>query len=331
MSLRSSKTTATEQRNPRTRGLDLLSTAGIVRAIHREDATITRAVARQIPAIARAADAMVQTLAAGGRVFYVGAGTSGRLATLDAAELPPTYGISARRVQAVIAGGKRALTHASEGAEDSATQGVRDLAAKHINDRDAVIGIAASGRTLYVLGALEKATRSGATTIAITANRDSPIARAAKIVIAVKTGPEAVTGSTRMKAGTAQKLVLNMLSTTAMVRLGRVYDNWMVGVALTNQKLRKRGLRILEEAAGVSVSRAARALRQSGHDLRVALITLKTGMSAKEARERLRKTKGDLREALGENRRAQRRARAVPAKKRSGPRAAANRRRGTAR
>jgi len=274
---------------------------------------------------------MVQTLAAGGRVFYVGAGTSGRLATLDAAELPPTYGISARRVQAVIAGGKRALTHASEGAEDSATQGARDLAAKHINDRDAVIGIAASGKTPYVLGALEKATRSGAATIAITANRDSPIARAAKIVIAVETGPEAVTGSTRMKAGTAQKLVLNMLSTTAMVRLGRVYDNWMVGVALTNQKLRKRGLRILEEAAGVSVSRAARALRQSGHDLRVALITLKTGMSAKEARERLRQTKGDLREALGEKHRAQRRAGAVLARKRNGPPATANRRRGTAR
>ncbi len=330
MSSRILTKSATEQRNPRTRGIDLLSTAGIVRAIHREDATIARAITRQISVIARTADVMVQAILSGGRVFYVGAGTSGRLATLDAAELPPTYGIPARSVQAVIAGGKRALTHATEGAEDSAKQGARDLAARHVGDRDVAIGIAASGKTPYVLGALEKANRSGAATIGITANRDSPIARAAKIVIALETGPEAITGSTRMKAGTAQKLVLNMLSTTAMVRLGRVYDNWMVGVALTNQKLRRRGLRILEEAAEVSVSRAAQALRQSGHDLRVALITLKTGMSAKEARERLRQTKGDLREALGEKHRARRRAGAVSAKKRSGPPAAANRRRGTA-
>ena len=273
---------------------------------------------------------MVQALSSGGRVFYVGAGTSGRLATLDAAELPPTYGISARRVQAVIAGGKRALTHAAEGAEDSANKAHGIWPPDMSAIATLSIGIAASGGTPYVLGALEKANRSGAATIGITANRDSPIARAAKIVIARRNRTRSVTGSTRMKAGTAQKLVLNMLSTTAMVRLGRVYDNWMVGVALTNQKLRRRGLRILEEAAGVSVSRAARALRQSGHDLRVALITLKTGMSAKEARERLRQTKGDLREALGENHRAQRRAGAVSAKKRSGPPAAANRRRGTA-
>jgi len=320
----SSKIATTEQRNPRTRGLDLHSTRDILRAINREDATIAGAVAREMPAIVRAAEAIVRALSSGGRVFYVGAGTSGRLATLDAAELPPTYGISPRRVQAIIAGGKPALTQAVEGAEDSPARGARDLAMRHVSRRDAVVGIAASGATPYVLGALDKAKRSGATTIGITSNRHSPMARAVRILIAVETGPEAVAGSTRMKAGTAQKLVLNMLSTTAMVRLGRVYDNWMVGVALTNQKLRRRGLRILEQAAGADVSRAARALRQAEHDLRVALITLRTGIGAKEARHRLRQTKGDLREALGEKRRTRYRTAAPPAKKRRGPRMAAN-------
>jgi N-acetylmuramic acid 6-phosphate etherase len=326
----SSKIATTEQRNPRTRGLDLLSTREILLAINREDAAITGAVAREVPAIARAAEAIVQALSSGGRVFYVGAGTSGRLATLDAAELPPTYGISPRRVQAVIAGGKRALTQAAEGAEDSAAQGARDLAARHVSQRDTVVGIAASGATPYVLGALEKARRSGAATVGITSNRHSPMARAVKVLIAIETGPEAVAGSTRMKAGTAQKLVLNMLSTTAMVRLGRVYDNWMVGVALTNQKLRRRGLRILEQAAGVNVSRATRALRQAEHDLRVALIALKTGIGAKEARDRLRQTKGNLREALGEKRRTRHRNAAPLAKKGRGPRVEANTTHGTA-
>jgi N-acetylmuramic acid 6-phosphate etherase len=275
-----------------------MSTSGILRAIHREDATVARAVAGAIPAIARAVEAIVQTLNRGGRVFYVGAGTSGRLAALDAAEIPPTFGTPARKVQAVIAGGRRALTHAVEGAEDNEAQGARDLAARRLTRNDAVIGITASGATPYVLGALAYARRRGGVVIGITSNPRTPVARLAPISIVTETGPEAITGSTRMKAGTAQKMVLNMLSTTVMTRLGRVYDNWMIGVALTNRKLKQRGLRILAEASGSSVAEATRALRQSGHDLRAALIMLKSGVDARTARRRLRGAGGDLRAAL---------------------------------
>ena len=289
---------ATEQRNPRTRGLDAMSTSGILRAIHREDATVARAVAHAIPAIARAVDAIVGALNRGGRVFYVGAGTSGRLASLDAAEIPPTFGTPARKVQAVIAGGRRALTHAVEGAEDNEAQGARDLAARRLSRNDAVIGITASGATPYVLGALAYARRRGVVVIGITSNPRTPVTRLAPISIVTETGPEAITGSTRMKAGTAQKMVLNMLSTAAMTRLGRVYDNWMIGVALTNRKLKQRGLRILAEASDSSVAEATRALRQSGHDLRAAFIMLKRGVDARTVRRLLRRAGGDLRAAL---------------------------------
>ncbi len=256
------------------------------------------AVAQEIPAIARAADAVVRALRRGGRLLYVGAGTSGRLATLDAAECPPTFGVSSRTVQAVIAGGRRALTHAVEGAEDSGARGAQDLAAKKISANDVVVGLAASGSTPYVLGALRYARGRGAVTVGVTSNRRSSLARVASILIAPQVGPEVIAGSTRMKAGTAQKLVLNMLSTAAMVRLGRVYDNWMIDVALTNRKLWNRGLRILSEATGKSVSETRRALRQSGHDLRSALVMLKSGVSATEARRRLRQVGGNLRLAL---------------------------------
>jgi N-acetylmuramic acid 6-phosphate etherase len=275
-----------------------MSTSGILRAIHREDATVARAVARAIPAIARAVNAIVAALNRGGRVFYLGAGTSGRLATLDAAEIPPTFGTPALKVQAVIAAGRRALTHAVEGAEDNEAQGARDLAARRLTRNDAVIGITASGATPYVLGALGYARRQGAVVIGITSNPRTPVTRLAPISIVTETGPEAITGSTRMKAGTAQKMVLNMLSTTVMTRLGRVYDNWMIGVALTNRKLKQRGLRILAEASGSSVAEATRALRQSGHDLRTALIMLKRGVDARSARLLLRRAGGDLRAAL---------------------------------
>jgi N-acetylmuramic acid 6-phosphate etherase len=289
---------ATEQRNPRTRGLDTKSTLDILRAIHREDSTVAQAVARAIPAIARAADAIAQALQNGGRLFYVGAGTSGRLAALDASEIPPTFGTPARMVQAVIAGGRRALTHAVEGAEDRRTQGAHDLAARGLNRNDVVVGITASGSTPYALGALEFARRRGATTIGVAANPRAPITRRAEISIVAQTGPETITGSTRMKAGTAQKMVLNMLSTAAMVRIGRVYDNWMIGVALTNQKLRARGLRILAEASGATVAEATRALRQSGHKMGIALIMLKSGATAREAQRMLRDAGGNVRDAL---------------------------------
>ena len=291
----------TEQRNPRTRGIDKKSSLEIVRAIHREDASVAKAVAAALPAIARAVDAIAQALQNGGRLFYVGAGTSGRLAVLDAAELPPTFGSSPGTVRAVISGGRRALTQAVEGAEDNRVRGARDMAGHGVNRKDAVVGIAASGSTPYVLGALEFAKRQKAVTVSITSNPGTPIARLARISIVTPTGPEVITGSTRMKAGTSQKMVLNMLSTATMIRLGRVYDNWMIGVALTNRKLQARGLRILVEASGATVSDATRALRQSGQKMDVSLIMLKAGVSASEAERRLRAAKGNIRAALATN------------------------------
>ncbi len=256
------------------------------------------AARRELPRIARAVDAIVKSLRGGGTLFYIGAGTSGRLAVLDAAECPPTFGTPPRMVRAIIAGGERALRHAVEGAEDSAANGARDLRRAGVSRRDVVVGIAASGTTKYVLGALEFARRRGAITIGVTSNPRSPVARKARISIAPDTGPEAIAGSTRMKAGTAQKMVLNMLSTAAMVRLGRVYENWMVHVALTNQKLRRRGARILQEAAGVSLSAAEHALRQADHNLPAALVMLKTGASVREAQRQLAAAGGNVRQAL---------------------------------
>jgi N-acetylmuramic acid 6-phosphate etherase len=294
------KLSITEQRNPRTRGLDLLSTREMLRALNREDARVAAAVAREIPVIARAVDLIARALQRGGRLIYVGAGTSGRLATLDAAECPPTFGVPARMVQAIIAGGRPALTQAVEGAEDIPLAAARDLSAKKLSKKDAVVGLTASGSTPYVIGALAYARGCGATTIGVTCNPHAKLHRLAHVTITPHVGPEAVAGSTRMKAGTAQKMVLNMLSTGAMVRLGRVYDHWMIGVALTNQKLRRRGLRILAEAAGVNARQAEHALRQAGHDLRVALVMLKANVTASEARRRLRDAGGDVRRALGE-------------------------------
>jgi N-acetylmuramic acid 6-phosphate etherase len=207
-------------------------------------------VRRELPSIARAVDAIVASLKKGGTLFYVGAGTSGRLAVLDAAEIPPTFGTSRKVVRALIAGGQRALQGAVEGAEDSASNGARDLFKAGLTKRDVVVGIAASGTTPYVLGAVKAAKRLGVVTVGVTSNRRSPLARLADIAIAPDTGPEAVAGSTRMKAGTSQKLVLNLLSTAAMVKLGRVYENWMIYLTLTNQKLERRGTRILREATG---------------------------------------------------------------------------------
>jgi N-acetylmuramic acid 6-phosphate etherase len=284
--------------NPRTRGLDTKSAFEIVRLLNREDAQVAAAVKRELPNIVRAVDAIVASLRNGGRLFYVGAGTSGRLAVLDASEIPPTYGTSRDMVQAFIAGGDKALTEAVEGAEDSVKDGARVLARAHVTKRDVVVGIAASGTTPYVLGAIEWAKKRGCVTIGITSNCDSPLARAVRIAITPRTGPEPITGSTRMKAGTSQKMVLNMLSTATMVQLGRVYDNWMMRVALTNEKLRKRGSRILQEAAGVSASTAEHVLRQSGHNMPAAFVMLKTGVSATDAKKRLAASRGHLRQAI---------------------------------
>jgi N-acetylmuramic acid 6-phosphate etherase len=290
------------RRKSDSRGLDLLSTRELVLAIHREDATVPQAVGRELPAITRAVEAIVRALRGGGRLIYVGAGTSGRLATLDAAECPPTFGVSPQLVQAVVAGGRRALTRAVEGAEDSAADGARDLATRRVSRRDAVVGLTASGTTPYVLGALQLARRRGAATIGVTSRRGAAISRVAAITIAPHTGPELIHGSTRLKAGSAQKTVLNTLSTASLVRMGHVYGNWMVDVALANRKLRGRGLRILREASGAGEARAARALAEAGGKMRVALVMLKTRASVAEARRRLRQAGGDLRRALGEAR-----------------------------
>ncbi len=277
-----------------------MSAEAILRLMNREDRKVAIAVGREIPTIARVVDAIVSGIRKGGRLIYVGAGSSGRIAVLDAAECAPTFGTLPKLVQALIAGGKRAVTGAVEGAEDSIRNAERELRSKKLTRDDVVVGISASGTTPYVLGAMKFARRRGATTVAITANRRSPLARTGKIVIAPETGAEVVTGSTRLKAGSMQKMVLNMLSTAAMTRLGHVYENLMIDVVPRNQKLIERSRRILAEASGRDLSAAEHALRHSGHKLRVALVMLKREVSAAEARKRLRRAGGILRKALSE-------------------------------
>jgi N-acetylmuramic acid 6-phosphate etherase len=290
----------TEQRNPASKKLDRMTAREIVRLMNREDCKVATAVGREIPAIARAVDAIVDAIRKGGRLIYVGAGSSGRMGVLDAAECPPTFGISPKLVQALIAGGRRAITRAAEGAEDSERNGKRDLRARRLTRRDVVVGIAASGTTPYVVGALRYARGIGAITVAVTSNLRMPVGRLAKIVIAPEVGPEVLTGSTRLKAGTSQKMVLNMLSTAVMARLGHVYENLMIDMMLTNEKLADRAVRILVEASGRSVSAAEQALRAGGHDMRVALVMLKRKIGAGEARRLIARAGGDLRWAVEE-------------------------------
>ena len=277
-----------------------MSAAQIVRLMNREDGRVAGAIGRTLPAIARAVDAIVEAIRHGGRLIYVGAGSSGRMAVLDAAECPPTFGTSPKLVQALIAGGRKAVTGAVEGAEDSERSGERDLRAARLTRQDVVVGIMASGTTPYVLSALRFAGKRGATTVAITVNPNTPVAGLAKILIATEVGPEVLTGSTRLRAGTAQKMVLNMLTTAAMARLGHVYENLMIDVRPSNQKVSHRMVRILADASGKRLSAAEDALRLAGHNMRVALVMLKLNLGAREAKARLRRAKGDLRQALGE-------------------------------
>jgi len=300
MSLEKRDTRRTEQRLPASKKFDRMTALEIVRLMNREDRRVAAAVGRELPAIARAVDAIVAAMRRGGRLIYVGAGSSGRMAVLDAAECPPTFGISPKQMIALIAGGRRAVTGAVEGAEDSAPNGARDLRRLKLGRKDVVVGIAASGTTPYVLGAMKFARGRGATTIAVMANRDMPLARLAKIAIGVEVGAEVLTGSTRLKAGTSQKMVLNMLSTAVMVRLGHVYENLMIDAVMTNKKLQGRAVRILMEASGASVSAVEDALRAAGHNMRVGLVMLKLGVSAREAWKRLSANRGNLRAALGE-------------------------------
>ncbi|HLZ13914.1 MAG TPA: N-acetylmuramic acid 6-phosphate etherase [Candidatus Acidoferrum sp.] len=290
----------TEQRNRASTKIDRMSSVEIVRLMNREDRKVAAAVEREIPAIARAVDAIVRSLRGGGRLIYVGAGSSGRLALLDAAECRPTFGISRDAVQALIAGGRRAITSAVEGAEDSVKNAVKDLRRAKLSKKDVVVGVAASATTPYVVGAVRYAKKKGAATIGVAANREGELRKLAEIFIGPEVGPEVLTGSTRLKAGTAQKMVLNMLSTAAMVQLGHAYENLLIDMEMTNRKLEGRAVRILEAASGKSALAAERALRASGHKMRVGLIMLKRGVDAAEARKMLGKAKGNLRAALGE-------------------------------
>lgn len=288
----------TEQRNPRSADLDQLSTEGIVRLINEEDATVAGAVRRVLPAIARAADLVAERLQLDGRVFYVGAGTSGRIGWLDAVEWGPTFGIEPGRIQVLVAGGVSASVEASSELEDDPNLGARDLQAHRPMRSDVVVGIAASGRTPYVLGALRAAREAGCAVVAVCNNPNSPMVELADVAIVVCTGPEVLTGSTRMKAGTAQKMVLNMISTAAMVRLGKVYGNLMVDVRPLNRKLWARACRIVAEAAGVPVEEAARLLERAGRNVKVAIVMAVRGCDHREAAERLARAGGVVRKAL---------------------------------
>jgi N-acetylmuramic acid 6-phosphate etherase len=260
---------------------------------------VAQAVEREIPAIAQAVDAIVAAFEHGGRLFYIGAGTSGRLGVLDASECPPTFGASPEMIQGIIAGGETALSHATETTEDDPSAGVRDLAARGFGSSDVLVGLAASGRTPYVLGAVAEAKRLGAVTVGISCTPDSELARAVQIPIAPLVGPEVVAGSTRMKAGTAQKMVLNMLSTGAFIRLGYVYGNLMVNVQPKNAKLVDRARGIVARKAGVPYERAAELLAEAGNKVSTAILMGKLAIGREEAERRLAESGGRIRRALG--------------------------------
>ncbi len=288
----------TEQRNPASEGIDALPIEAVLRIINGEDHKVAEAVGVEIPRIARAVEGVVERMRAGGRLFYIGAGTSGRLGVLDAAECSPTFNVPPDLVQGIIAGGEPALSRSTEASEDDPSLGARDLVQRGFRPGDVLVGIAASGRTPYVLGAIAQAREMGALTIGICCTPDSELSRAVEIAIEPLPGPEVLTGSTRMKAGTATKLVLNMLSTAVMIRLGHVYGNLMVNVQPANSKLRNRALRIIAQAASIDAVRAAEFLEKSGGTVKVAILMARLGMSREEAVERLRAADGRVSEAL---------------------------------
>ncbi len=288
----------TEQSNPESRDLDELSMLPLLEIMNAADAQVAAAVAGEIPRIAAAVQAIATALESGGRLLYIGAGTSGRLGVLDAAECPPTFGVPPELVHGIMAGGERALTHAVEGIEDDPVAGARDLEASGFGQHDILLGISASGRTPYVLGAIRKAREIGAITCGISCVRDSELSRLVQYPIEPIPGPEILTGSTRLRAGTATKLVLNMISTAVMVKLGHVYGNLMVNVQPTNQKLEDRARRIIQAATGVTYDRAAELLDSGGRSVRVAIVMQKKQISREQAETLLARAKGNIREAL---------------------------------
>jgi N-acetylmuramic acid 6-phosphate etherase len=288
----------TEAADASRRDLDLRTTEELVLAMNDEDARVPAAVRAVAPAIARAVDGIAERMSRGGRLVYLGAGTSGRLGVLDASECPPTFGIDPARVVGVIAGGDRALRLSAESAEDDAGQGAADVAALGLGPDDVLVGIAASGRTPYVVGALEHARAVGALAVAVACNAGSRIGAVADVAIEVVAGPEFIAGSTRLKSGTAQKLVLNTLSTLAMVRLGKTYGNVMIDMRATNAKLLARARRMVVDVTGSDADAAAAALAEAGGSAKAATLMLLAGVSASEAEARLAAAGGRLREAL---------------------------------
>jgi N-acetylmuramic acid 6-phosphate etherase len=287
-----------EGRNPRTMNLDTLSTHELLRVINDEDKTVAEAVAQALDNIAQGVDAIVSAFKHGGRLIYIGAGTSGRLGVLDAVECRPTFSVADNMVVGLIAGGERALIHAVEGAEDNKQQGIADLMDIELSAKDVVVGIAASGRTPYVIGALEYANQLGCHSVCVVCNPNSPLIELAKTAICLTVGPECLTGSTRMKSGTAQKLALNMLSTASMVKMGKVYENLMVDLNASNQKLEARAIRIVMQATGCEKIVASSALVEANNSAKLAILMLLTNSPAEQAKAMLDESKGFLRDAL---------------------------------
>ena len=288
----------TEQINPKTADIDRRSTLEIVALINEEDKTVAEAVSRVLAQVAEAVDKIAGRLGAGGRLFYIGTGTSGRLGVLDASECPPTFGVSPDLVQGIIAGGYDALRKAAEGAEDDSEQAARDLAAFALTAKDVVVGISASGNTPYTLGALEYANKVGAARVALTCNPESRMAAAAEVSIAPVVGPEVIAGSSRLKAGTAQKMVLNMLSTATMIKMGLVYGNLMSNLQPTNEKLVRRACAILAEQTGLSAEEAERIFESAGRDLKLALLIARTGLDRAQAEALLKAHANSVRRAV---------------------------------
>lgn len=289
---------STETRNSRTMNLDIMTPLEIVTVMNEEDARVPEAIKPQLNNIAQCVTWAAQSIENGSRLIYMGAGTSGRLGVLDAAECPPTFGVSPDTVVGLIAGGDKAFIKAVEGAEDSAELGRQDLVNIGLTSGDLVVGIAASGRTPYVIGGLEYARNMGCHTVGISCNPGSAVGRAAELAIEVVPGPECLTGSTRLKAGTAQKLILNMISTATMVRCGKAFQNLMVDVVPTNEKLRVRAENIVMEATGVTRERAKEALLASGDKVKTAILMILAGCGREEAEQKLEKTNGHIREAM---------------------------------
>jgi len=292
------QTLTTEGTNEASSGFDTKSALEIARIINHEDAKVAAAVKKALPEIAQVIDTVTRCLRDGGRLIYIGAGSSGRIAALDASECPPTYSTPPQTVQYIMAGGPKALASAAEVNEDSPELGQRDIARRRPTRKDIVVGLSASGRTPYVVAAVEYARARGAKTAGVTCNQNSPLAKVADVTIVAEVGPEVISGSTRMKAGTAQKMILNMITTGAMTRLGYVYENMMVNVHMKNNKLVERGIGILMRACNVDREKAVNTIKVAGKSVRVALVMLKAGVDKPEAMRRLQAGEGNVRRAI---------------------------------